>query len=591
MKVQTPQIAWHNRDRVSSVSIQPFAYPTPLKEGGTRIATGGDDTHVVIWEFITNEAGRIEPQCVCDLTRHQSSVSAVRWSPDGKLLASADLESAIFLWRYSENEAVPDLFGEGNLGEEEEIVNQENWTAMSTLRGHLQDVIGLSWSPCSQFLVSCSTDNTAIVFDVKKGTKLKMLDDHKGWVNGVCWDPLNKFIATIASDRILRVYNTKNYKNLHKTYKAELPIDAVCPQTQNGKRELKTTENETKSSEKTNNENETPNNKEVQKAESKEDMLNEEFKNVRLFHDDTFQSFFRRLDMSPDGQLLVIPSGVLEIDGEADIKNCTYVFSRTDLSRPVLFLPSREISVAVKFSPIKYELRPVARTDGVEEEEGKPWTKYQTLFALPYRLIYAVATKNKIVFYDTQQAEPFARVSNIHYVSLNDLAWSCDGNMLVVSSTDGFCSVIKFMPEEIGTAYSDEEADLEPLMALDDTDADLEPLDDSAIDADDELMLDDIDSDDDMVPVSKDGIPLNKEGVCSPAAIKIRSVKEGGKPNPKRLQLITISSPKASSKSQDEENTDEKDLKLILEESTQDMLEQKAEKETKKKRVPFVTLT
>ena len=84
---------------------------------------------------------------------------------------------------------------------------------------------------------------------------------------------------------------------------------------------------------------------------------------------------------------------------------------------------------------------------------------------------------------------------------------------------------------------------------------------------------------------------LFQEGVCSPAAIKIRSVKEGGKPNPKRLQLITISSPKASSKSTDEENTDEKDLKLILEESTQDMLEQKAEKETKKKRVPFVTLT
>ena len=160
-----------------------------------------------------------------------------------------------------------------------------------------------------------------------------MLDDHKGWVNGVCWDPLNQFIATISSDRILRVYNTKNYKCLHKTYKAQLPIDSVCPQTQNGKRELKTTENETKSSEKTNNENETPNNKEVQKADCKEDMLNEEFKNVRLFHDDTFQSFFRRLDMSPDGQLLVIPSGVLEIDGEADIKNCTYVFSRTDLSR------------------------------------------------------------------------------------------------------------------------------------------------------------------------------------------------------------------------------------------------------------------
>merc|ERR1712029_718999 len=154
-----------------------------------------------------------------------------------------------------------------------------------------------------------------------------------------------------------------------------------------------------------------------------------------------------------------------------------------------------------------------------------------------------IATKNKIVFYDTQQAEPFARVSNIHYVSLNDLAWSCDGNMLVVSSTDGFCSVIKFLPDEIGTVYSDEDADLEPLMALDDAeddalddaeDVDLEPLDDNAIDGDDELM-DDIDSDDDMVPVSKDGIPLNKEGVCSPAAIKIVVSKRVADPIPKNF--------------------------------------------------------
>ena len=32
--------------------------------------------------------------------------------------------------------------------------------------------------------------------------------------------------------------------------------------------------------------------------------------------------------------------------------------------------------------------------------------------------------------------------------------------MVVVSSTDGFCSVIKFTPDEIGTVYNDEDADL-----------------------------------------------------------------------------------------------------------------------------------
>ena len=91
--------------------------------------------------------------------------------------------------------------------------------------------------------------------------------------------------------------------------------------------------------------------------------------------------------------------------------------------RPVLYLPSKEISIAVKFSPIRYNLRPVPRSDGTEVEDGKPWTQYQTMFALPYRQVFAVATKNTVVFYDTQQPEPFARVSKIHYISLNDLAW------------------------------------------------------------------------------------------------------------------------------------------------------------------------
>ena len=89
---------------------------------------------------------------------------------------------------------MPDLF-------EEETISQENWSVCGTLRGHLEDVVGLSWSPCSKFLISCSTDNSAIIFDVKKAEKTKMLTDHKGWVNGVRWDPLGKYVFSLSSDR------------------------------------------------------------------------------------------------------------------------------------------------------------------------------------------------------------------------------------------------------------------------------------------------------------------------------------------------------------------------------------------------------
>ena len=89
---------------------------------------------------------------------------------------------------------MPDLF-------EEETISQENWSVFGTLRGHLEDVVGLSWSPCSKYLISCSTDNSAIIFDVKKSEKTKMLTDHKGWVNGVRWDPLGKYVFSLSSDR------------------------------------------------------------------------------------------------------------------------------------------------------------------------------------------------------------------------------------------------------------------------------------------------------------------------------------------------------------------------------------------------------
>lgn len=50
-------------------------------------------------------------------------------------------------------------------------------------------------------------------------------------------------------------------------------------------------------------------------------------KEVKYFHDDTFKSFYRRLQFSPDGSLLFVPSGHMEGEDCKRILNATLVFT------------------------------------------------------------------------------------------------------------------------------------------------------------------------------------------------------------------------------------------------------------------------
>lgn len=68
-------------------------------------------------------------------------------------------------------------------------------------------------------------------------------------------------------------------------------------------------------------------------------------------------------------------------------------------------------------------------------------------------MIFAIASKSTVRLYDTQQQMPFAIISNIHYARLTDLAWSSDGTALIVSSFDGFCTLIMFEKGELGKLY------------------------------------------------------------------------------------------------------------------------------------------
>lgn len=65
-----------------------------------------------------------------------------------------------------------------------------------------------------------------------------------------------------------------------------------------------------------------------------------------------------------------------------------------------------------------------------------------------------MATQDSIIFYDSQQLLPFAYVSQVHYLRLTDISWSSDGQILIVTSTDGFSSFVLFDKDELGVPYT-----------------------------------------------------------------------------------------------------------------------------------------
>lgn len=602
MKCNIPGIAYHNRDPVLSCDFQPLS-----SDGVVRLATGGSDTHVVIWSVSEtgDEEKSVDLELLSDLTRHQKAVNIVRWSPDGGMLASGDDESIIIIWQKKEGQAEG-----GGLFDDAENPNRENWTVYKIIRFHLDDVYDLSWSPCGELLMSGSVDNSAIVSNVHKNKKLAHFSDSRGFIQGVSWNKKHPLMSTIGGDRTCRTYSAgQNKKLIYKTYKATLNLK------NNASAEKKKQTSDIKSDEPTTNEDKISDNMDVDEIQTdkiikdiKEDSNkpNEDAKkplslekSVRLFHDDTFKGFFRRLSWSNDGELLVVPSGVIETEGDTKVNHCTWVFSRVDMTKPAICLPTKDkYTIAARFSPLVYTLRMSKKKQTVDPD--KPWEAANSLFSLPYRLVYAVATQNAVMFYDTQQVAPFARVCNIHYAGLTDVTWSPCGNIVIVSSSDGYCSIISFTPGELGEVYEDMSKPINTEVPEEVKQPESAPVP-AFTSVSQSVGL--------PVPTftsSQSG--LDDQGVRSPAQVQIRSTKEGGKPNPKRLQFITLSSPKADKKitgqkrSAGQDNMDsvieryeamgheekEDDLSLVLEESQSEAPPIKTASE--KKRVPLTTL-
>lgn len=79
--------------------------------------------------------------------------------------------------------------------------------------------------------------------------------------------------------------------------------------------------------------------------------------------------------------------------------------------------------------------------------------------------MFAVATEDTVFFYDTNSETPFSYITGIHYSNLTDLSWSQDGRFLLVTSVDGFCTLVFFKPDELGIPYVEPEPSVKETLS------------------------------------------------------------------------------------------------------------------------------
>ncbi len=143
---------------------------------GKLLATGDSDGVVRLWEA---SSGREILTC----KGHTNVVESVAFSPDGEILASGSYENTIKLW------------------------DVKNGECLKVLQGHTESVMSVTFNPDGNILASGSFDGTVRLWDLRTGECCKILQDHTKVVFSVAFHPAGEMLASGSGDQTVRLWN------------------------------------------------------------------------------------------------------------------------------------------------------------------------------------------------------------------------------------------------------------------------------------------------------------------------------------------------------------------------------------------------
>jgi len=185
---------------------------------GRRLATASVDSTARLWDPATGEHLRT-------LTGHHSTVLGVAFSPDGRRLATASVDKTARLWDPATGKHLLTLTGHDDmvggvafspdgrlLATASDDKTARLWDPatgehLRTLTGHDDTVWGVAFSPDGRRLATASRDKTARLWDPATGEHLRTLTGYTGKVSGVAFSPDGRLLATASLDKTARLWN------------------------------------------------------------------------------------------------------------------------------------------------------------------------------------------------------------------------------------------------------------------------------------------------------------------------------------------------------------------------------------------------
>ncbi|OBQ20427.1 MAG: hypothetical protein AN488_12830 [Anabaena sp. WA113] len=188
---------------------------------GKVLATGEKDGRVRLWNVITGKE-------LLTLRGHSSGVNSVAWSGDSLTLASGSLDKTVKLWNVQTGDCVRTLEGHssgvnsvawsgdsltlasGSLDKTVKLWNVQTGDCVRTLEGHSSGVMSVAWSGDSLTLASGSFDKTVKLWNVQSGDCVRTLEGHGYWVYSVAWSGDSQTLASGSHDKTVKLWNVQS---------------------------------------------------------------------------------------------------------------------------------------------------------------------------------------------------------------------------------------------------------------------------------------------------------------------------------------------------------------------------------------------